>query len=152
MAKQKGITAKLEDWIAGLLAALQDDGADVFKTAEVWKHQLTSGAESFAAYEPFAFVSYWPADAAREGDYDLRQILRFSVLVGLESKTDGVARLGDDSHLGASRVRDLVIAAIDGQHPGDGFDCDEMYFLGETEIVDSPKRYATELHFACNQL
>lgn len=153
MTRAKGMTAKLEDWIAGILVVLTDtDGDDVFKTAEPWKHQLESGTESFARFEPFAFVSYWPADPAREGGYDLRQVLRFSVLIGIEAKSKGTARRGDDNNLGASMIRDLVIAALDGQHPGDGFDCDELFFVSETELVDSAKRYATELHFQANWL
>ena len=153
MAKAKGMTARLEDWIAGILVALTDADDDlVFKTSEPWKHQLESGMESFTRFEPFAFTSYWPADAAREGGYDLREILRFSVLLGVESKSKGTARRGDDNNLGASMIRDLTIAALDGQHPGAGFDCDELFFTGETELVDSAKRYATELHFQANWL
>jgi len=153
MAKVKGMTAKIEDWLAGLLAALTDaDGDAVFKTAEAWSHQLESGVESFSQFDPFAFVSHWPGDAAREGDYDLNDRLRYSVLIGVESKSAGIARRGDDNHLGASRIRDLVIAAIEGQHPGSGFTCDDFYYSGETELVDSPKRYATELHFEANWL
>lgn len=153
MNKEKGMTAKIEDWLAEVLAALTDgDGAAVFKTAEPWTHQLASGAESFQQFEPFAFISFWPADAAREGDYDLNDKLRFSILIGLESKVSGIARRGDDNHLGASRIRDLVVAAVEGTHPGDGFACDDFYFSGETELVDSAKRYATELHFTANWL
>ncbi len=153
MAKTKGMTARIEDYIVGVLAALKDgDKESVFETAEVWKHQLKSGSESFMGLEPFAFVSYWPADAAREGDYDLRQVLMFSILIGLESKTDGIARVGDNNHLGASRIRDLVVDAIEDAHPGAEFNCDELEFVSETEIVDSPKKYATELHFQCNWL
>lgn len=153
MAKVKGMTARLEDWFAGVLAALTDaDGALVFKTAGPWEHQLESGTESFSRFEPFAFVSHWPADPAREGDYDLRQVFRFSVLIGVEAKSKGTARRGDDNNLGASMIRDLVIAALDGQHPGDGFDCDEFFFVSETELVDSAKRYAMELHFQANWL
>lgn len=153
MAKAKGMTARLEDWIVGILVALTDaDGDLVFKTAEPWEHQLESGSESFARFEPFAFVSHWPADPAREGGYDLRQVLRFSVLIGIESKTKGAARRGDDNNLGASMIRDLVIAALDGQHPGGSFNCDELFYGGETELVDSAKRYATELHFQSNWL
>jgi hypothetical protein len=150
MANDGGKIALLEQWIADTLAALQNNSKDVFKTADVWKHQLTSGAESFSKYQPFAFVSYWPMDAAREGDYDLRQVFRFSILIGLESKEDGVARIGDANHLGASKIRDLVIAAFDKVHPGGSFTCDEFYYIGETELVDSPKRYALEMHFQTN--
>ena len=152
MAIEKGMTAKIEDWMAATLAALQYEGAAVFKTAEAWAWQLASGAESFTAFSPFAFVEYWPADAAREGDFDLREVLRFSVLIGAESKADGIARRGDANHVGVSKIRDLVIEALDGVHPGDGFNCDELEYFSETEMVDAPKKYATELHFRCNWL
>ena len=152
MPETKGMTAKIEDSIVGVLAVLTDNSKTVFKTAEVWKHQLSSGTESFAGLEPFCFVSYWPADAAREGDYDLRQVLMFSILIGLESKQPGIARVGDNNHLGASRIRDLVIDAIEKTHPGATFDCDDLEFVSETEIVDAPKKYATELHFQTNWL
>jgi len=153
MAKVKGMTAKLEDWLASLLAVITDEDSElVFKTAQPWQHQLESGAESFANFVPFAFVSYFPFDTSREGGYDLNDKLRFSVLIGIESKSSGIAARGDDNHLGASRIRDLVIDAIEGKHPGKAFNCDDFYYLSETELVDSPKRYATELHFWCNWL
>jgi hypothetical protein len=156
MAKTKGMTARMEDWIAGILAAMTDaDGEPVFRTAKAWMHQVSAtkgGAEAFARYQPFAFVAHWPSDPAREGGFGLRQILRFSVLIGVVSKSKGVARRGNNNNLGASRIRDLVIDALDGQHPGDGFGCDQLFYVSETEMVDSAKQYATELHFQANWL
>ena len=150
MTIEKGITAKLEDWFAATLAALTYEGEAVFKTAEAWVHQFEAGAESFVRFAPFAFVSYWPADPTREGDYDLCQILRFSILIGVTSSAAGVARRGDAHNVGASKIRDLVIAALDGSNPGGTYKVDDFDFTGETELVDKPKLYATELHFACS--
>ncbi|HIJ66812.1 MAG TPA: hypothetical protein HPP51_00815 [Planctomycetes bacterium] len=156
MANDGGITAQLEQFIADTLAAMQSGGENVFRTADVYKYQISAdagGIEAFSRYEPFAFVSYWPAgDAAREGDYDLRQVWRFAILIGIESTGDGVARIGDANHLGASKIRDLVIAGLDGQHPGGDLDCDELYYTGETELLDSPKKYAFEMHFTTNRV
>ena len=152
MPIEKGMTALMEDWIVTILAALQYNGEDVFKTAEPWEHQLAAKLESFGRYEPFAFVCYHPDQPLREGGYDLNQGLRFSVFFGVQSKDAGVARRGDDNHLGASKIRDLIITALDGQHPGVGFDCDELNFVYEVEWVEAQKRYAAELHFLAKWL
>ena len=150
MANDGGMLAKLEQRIADTLAALQVDEADVFKTADVWKHQIAvgrSGVESFDGLEPFAFAAYSRVDADRQGDYDLRQIFEFAVLIGVGSKEAGVCRMGDGSSLGTSKIRELVIAALDGVHPGDGFSCDEFKYVGEVEFIDLPKKHAIEMHF-----
>lgn len=147
-----GITAAIEDWLAEQLTALEYNDKLVFKTAQPWKYQIESGTESFGRFEPFAFVSYWPSNSSREGGYDLNDKLRFSVLIGLTSKEAGVARRGDDNNLGASQIRDLVIELLDNSHPGDGFECDNLFYSDETEMVDAPKKYVTELHFVCNRM
>jgi len=155
MANDGGLMAALEQWFADTLAALTNDGELVFRTAEVWKHQIAataSGMEAFDRYEPFAFISYQSADAAREGSYDLRQVLEFSILIGVGSKADGIARIGDDNNLGTSKIRDLVIAALDCQHPGGSFGCDEIYYTGEIEVFDAPKRHAIEMHFETSEI
>lgn len=150
MANDGGMLARLEQWIADTLAALQDDGSDVFKTADVWKHQIAvgrSGVESFDSYEPFAFAAYARVAADRQGDHDLRQIFEFAVLVGVGSLEKSVCRMGDGSSLGTSRIRELVIAALDGVHPGDGFNCDEFRYVGEAEAIDLPTKHAIQMHF-----
>jgi len=150
-----GLIGRLEAWLAAQLAALSLDGSTIFRTAEQWKYQIAAGsggAEAFGRYAPFAFVSYYPAQPAREGDYDLCQVLRFAVLIGTDAKSDGAARLGDGEHLGVSRLRDLVIAELDGSHPGAGFECDDFYYTGETEAYEDPRRYAVEMYFNCNLL
>jgi len=150
MANDGGMLARLERWIADTLAALQVDDENVFKTADVWKHQIgvaRSGVESFDAYEPFAFAAYSRVDADRQGGYDLRQIFEFAVLIGVGSKENSVCRTGNANSLGTSRIRELVIAALDGAHPGEGFSCDEFKYVGEVEFVDLPKKHAIEMHF-----
>jgi len=155
MANDGGLMAAMEQWMANRLAALTFEGKNVFKTAEVWKHQVgptNAGMEAFERYEPFAFVSYQAADAAREGDYDLRQVLEFAILIGVESKADGVARIGDANHLGTSKLRDLVINLFDRVHPGGTFNCDEFYYTGDVEVLDAPKRHAIQMTFEASQL
>ncbi|RKY12656.1 MAG: hypothetical protein DRP65_00425 [Planctomycetota bacterium] len=145
MANDGGMIAKLEQWMADTLKALY-----VFKTAEVWKHQVgatKAGMEAFARYSPFAFVGYFGTDTAREGDKDLRQILEFRVLIGITSKSDGVARFGSSRKLGTSKIRDLVIAAFDKVHPGGELTCDELYYTGDIEALDAPKMHAIEMKF-----
>ena len=155
MANDGGLIAKIEQWMADALAALTYQSKAVFKTAEIWKHQIAAskgGMEAFSRYEPFAFVAYQSADAAREGGYDLRQVVEFAILIGVESKSVGVARFGDSNNLGTSKIRDLVITAFDKQHPAGGLTCDEFYYTGEIEILDSPNRHAIQMHFETSQL
>ncbi len=163
MGNDEGLVAKLEQWFADTLAALTYEDKLVFKPegpnspkgADVWKHQIAAtggGGEAFSRYEPFAFVSYSGADGAREGDYDLRQVLEFAILIGVESKVAGVARFGDDNNLGTSKIRDLVIAAFDRQHPGGELKCDEIYYTGEFELIDSSKRHAIRMNFETSYL
>lgn len=157
MANDGGLIAKLEQWMADTLAAITDsNGDDVFKKADIWKHQVAAtegGMQAFTKYEPFAFVAYMSGDAAREGDYDLRQVLEFAVLIGVESKSNGVARFGDGNNLGTSKIRDLVIAAFDKQRPSDEtITCDEFYYTGEVEVFDSPKHHAIQMTFEVSQL
>lgn len=155
MANDGGLMAALEQWMADQLAALEFEGNLVFKTAEPWKHQIgptKAGMEAFERYDPFAFVSYQSTDSAREGDYDLRQVLEFAVIIGVVSREDGVARFGDAAHLGTSKIRDLVIALFDRTHPGGTFNCDDFYYTGDVEVVDAPKKHAIQMKFETSQL
>jgi len=148
-----GKTTNIEQWIAATLAALTDGGETVFKTADIWKYQVSAskgGVDSFARYAPFAFVAYDSVDGAREGDYDLRQAMLFRVVIGCVSKEEGVARIGDANNMGCDKIRDLVIAALDKQHPGEGFDCDEIFFDRDFILVELPKIHAVQMHFKVN--
>jgi hypothetical protein len=152
-----GLIARLEQWLADTLKALTygDDEKPVFATADIWKHQVgaaNGGGEKFTNYAPFAFVGYQSGEAAREGGYDLRQVLEFAIFVGVESTTDGVARTGDATHLGISKIRDLVIEAFESQHPGSGFDCDEFYYTGEVPVFNMARRHAIEMYFTCSRM
>lgn len=154
MANDDGIVASIEQAIADKLAALQYGGSDVFRTAEAWLWQLDvseGGKERFAKYSPFAFPRYMPqSSSTREGDGDLKQVLRFGVLIGREHKNPGVARIGSGSVLGVSKMRDLVIAAIDNWHPGAGFDCDQLQYKTDELELDEPTRYAIIMYFEAN--
>ncbi len=155
MANDGGLVAKTEQWIIDTLAALTSGGDPVFDTAEVWKHQLSSGQggiEAFDRYEPFAFVGYNPEIPGREGDHDLRQVLGFSVAIGIKSKFDGVARIGNSNNLGCSKIRELVIAALDDVHPDVSIACDDLEYFNEFVLADDPKRYGLQLNFKLNYI
>ncbi len=149
-----GEVARIEQWIVDTLAALTDDNNKaIFKTVEIWKHQVAAtkaGFEAFGRHAPFAFPSYDYTDGAREGDYDLRQAFVFSIMIGNTSKADGIARTGNANKIGTLKMRDLVIAALDHKHPGAGFDCDDLHYLRDIEIVDMPKTHALQMQFRCN--
>lgn len=150
-----GLIARIEEYIKDTLAALTFAGSEVFKTCEVWNHQLgpkAGGLEAIDPLAPFAFAAYNPPDAEREGDYDLRQAIGISVLVGQAAKNRGVARFGDATHLGTMALREFVIDALDGSHPGAGFGCDEIYYDGETEVFDGPQRHVIEMYFVTNKI
>jgi hypothetical protein len=157
MNNDGGLISRLEQWFADELAALEYEGAKVFPahpgsspSADVWKYQVAAikgGLESFERYASFAFVSFLSADGAREGDYDLRQVLEFAIVIGVTSKVEGVARFGDATHLGIGKIRDLVIALFDKRHPGGTLKCDEIYYTGEIILVDAPKVFAIQMHF-----
>jgi len=155
MANDGGTVAVIEQFIVDTLKLLKHNGADVFKTADVWRHQIGAGEgglQAFGAFAPFAFAAYEPPSGEREGGYALKQILRFAVSVGVESKVAGVARCGDAEHLGTSKIRDLVIAALDGSHPGEGVVCDPLYYQNEIELVNGPTRHAIDMYFQANMI
>jgi len=150
MANDGGLIATLEQWFADQAAALVYGGAAVFKTADIWRHQvdpIEGGAEKFDGVEPFFFVSYIDDESAREGDNDLRQVLTFAILVGCAAKAPGAARFGDAAHLGTSKIRDLLIALFDRNHPGGSFACDEIYYAGATTVVADARRHAIQMKF-----
>lgn len=153
-----GLVAKLEQWLADTLKAMTygEDDVLVFKTADIWRHQIAAtagGLDAIERYQPFAFASYQGASSAREGGNDLRQIPSFAILIGVSSKEEGVARFGDATHLGTSKIRDLVILALDKKRP-DGTDitCDEFYYIDEIELVDMPKCHCIQMNFEVSQV
>jgi len=152
MANDGSLISTLEQWFVDTLAALTYGGKAVFKTADVWKHQISAsegGMEKVEQYAPFAFVSSGDDDAAREGDNDLRQVVEFVILIGQSNKSPGVARKGDANDLGTNMIRDLVIKCFetDNKHPGGEFACDEIYYTGGVEVLDSRTRHLRQLRF-----
>ncbi len=150
MANDGGRIALVEQAMAVTLAALQDGGSDVFKTAEIWKHQVgatKSGIAAFQRHAPFAFCGYGGASGRRQGDGDLQRRFLIGVLIGTVSSEDGVCRVGDADTLGTSKLTDLVIDAFDGWHPGDGIDCDDLTYYDEDLVVDLPKVHAIRIFF-----
>lgn len=136
-----GQMAQLANRIVAILGALEKDvDTPVFKTVALWRHQISfdkAGPKNFPAYAPFAFVGYMRCNGSREGGYDLKQDFELVVLIGESSHVPGLACWGDATHLGTSRLRELVIAAVDQVHPGSGFESDGMEYLDEEEWVDN---------------
>lgn len=155
MADNDGQVKKVAEWMVSVLAALQYNSKDVFRTTELWKHQIAAGeggTEAFSRYQPFAFINYQSCEGAREGGKDLRQIWTFAIAFGVESKSAGVAKWGDANNLGTTKIRELIISAFDKKHPGSGFDCDEFYYIDEVVIVDGLKQHAIQMHFEASKM
>jgi len=139
------LTSRLEQAVADRLASL-----GVFRTADVWRHQVAAssgGREAFARYAPFAFVSAVPATPDREGDGDLRRVIEIAVLVGVDARSAGDARCGDATRQGTAALSESVIAALDRWHPGSGFDCDDLHLTDESEVLDAEKQHAVATIF-----
>ncbi len=155
MATDAGITGRLEAWIISLLAALTSGGKDVFKEVDHWRSQIAddnSGLASFGRFAPFAFVAYQDCDGRREGDHDLRQELLFAVTFGQKSREAGICRIGDANNLGTSRMRELIIDALDHTHPGDGFGCDDLHYLREETYINAAKMNGIQMWFKIDWL
>ena len=151
MSIDTGTITKIEILMAAHLDALK-----IFKKAEPWKYQIwvgEGGQEAIAAYSPFAFPKYLPpTQAEREGGYALKQIFRFGVLIGTESKEIGIARTGSDTVLGISRLRDIVIEALEGWHPGESIACDPFYYKGDEIEIETSNKMALILFFEANMI
>ena len=156
MANDGSLTSRIEAWIVTILTALTHNNEVVFKTVDVWMGQIgatKSGLEAFDRFAPFAFVGYQPDYySAREGDYDLRKPLEFAITIGVTSKSNGVARKGDTNNIGANLIEELVIAALDKQHPGNGFDCDDLYHIGTMTTVDALKKRGIQINFTADRV
>lgn len=155
MSNDGGLTAKLEEWIVTVLTALEYGGSAVFKEVDHWRHQVGAtgaGLEAFQRYAPFAFVGYQQSDSAREGGHELREIPTIYILIGTYNNVPGVARIGDASHLGTSKIRDLVIAALESQTPTGDLGCDECYYADDIVVVDAEKRHAIEMAFDISKM
>jgi len=153
MALDDGMISKIEAYFVAQLRALEYDDNKVFRDAndsvDHWKFQLAGGKgglEAFERFAPFAFVSYMETDSAREGGKDLRQIPTIDVLIGVSNKYPGVARLGDATTLGCSKIRDLVIALFENVQPTD-IACDEIRYISDIITVETEKLFAMQLKF-----
>jgi len=156
MANDGGKLGIWADWMVTVLAALQYNGKDVFNTVEKWKHQIgvgASGLESLDRFAPCAFIGYVEDDTAREGGYDLREVPTLAVIVGVVSQEPGVAMWGDATHLGFSKIRDLIIDAFDGKRPSDeAVKCDEFYYVGAVLMAATDKKIVVEMHFETSEM
>ena len=155
MAHDNSKASLIEAAIVELIAAIQWNGDDAFKTVAVWSDQIApgkAGMESFARFTPFAFVAYEPEFPGREGDGDLRLSMGFSVVIGQVAASDGVARYGDATHPGTNVLEDLVIAALDNVHPGTGIACDDLQFAGSSVIADLERKRAIQMSFKANRM
>lgn len=128
----------LEKWI---IDKIKTDYPGLFKTVDHWRGQITDdgGPAAYLKHAPFAFVTYGHLRPRREGDYDLNKQIGFVVFVGQADDAAGVSRIGSASKPGSLSLGDAVIAAIDNQHPGSGFDCDRLYLV-ESQIVVNAAR------------
>jgi hypothetical protein len=158
------LVARMELWIVSKLAAITEDGKKVFRTAEIWRHQIRGNADAFTGQAPFAYVSWQPQDPEREGGYDPVGMLRFVIGIGIESKTPEGARVSqcevvdDYVYLGASRLRELVYVALEDEHPDDSaksgeeaYPVDRLEWAGEYLIADAPNKYAFAMVFTTRQ-
>jgi len=117
MANDGGMVARLEAAVVERLKTLQNEGVDVFKTVDHWRHQIgigNSGIASFERFAPFAFVKWRPESPQREGDYDLNQKLTIAVAIGQINTQDGDARIGSADKIGISLMHSLVVNLLDG--------------------------------------
>lgn len=157
-----GIDARVEIWAVALLQALKDEhytNRELFKTVDVWEGQIdaspqNSSFESYKRFAPFAFVQCLPEQPRDGGDTDIIEVLQLSVVIGQWSETPGVARHGTSTVPGISRLRERVFDAINRQHPGAGFDCDNFYYKGpDYGIAYNGTRHATiQLNFHANNI
>lgn len=155
-----GIIALIVQGIVDMLTNLTLDNKPVFKiglpkSVDIWKHQVgitKSGLEASLRYSPFAFVSSGDENSTREGG-DLRRAPEIRVLIGVDSKEDGVAQWGDATHPGTSKIRDIVIDTLDKHRPADAaIKCDELYYAGSFEIIDLPKCHWLQMNFTVGQI
>jgi len=155
MIKDIAMATKIEDYIVTTLAAVTDTAGDKpFDTVAAYTDQLdptNGGIKAAAKYKCFAFVAFSPADAGREGDSDLKQTLKFAVMIGATSDISGLARRGNSIVYGTNKLREFVITALDHKHPMSGvveLKCDDLNYDGETMVCETPKLSIVELGFS----
>jgi hypothetical protein len=157
--QSRSIAAEIEIAIVDRILSLRDSGLPLFATVDVWSSQLKtnpdSGLESLTKYSPACFVKVSPDTARREGDHDLKRTFQLVIGIGIESKNEGVAKRGRlpdadtvaGNYLGTLKLCDLLIAALDNTHPGEGIASDDMHLCAEIESVDNDRQSFIQLIF-----
>ena len=134
----------IEDWAVGKLQTLS-----IFKNVRSVQPDDYKLA-SIEGLAPLALVKATLGAPTREGGYDCNRTIALQVVFGNHHNTPGVARRGSASVVGVSKMAELVFDALEGQHPGAGFDCDDFYFVGAVETFDNTKDYALEFQCEAN--
>ncbi len=74
------------------------------------------------------------------GPFDLRQSFIIAIAVGQSGKNLEEARIGSANKLGVAMIHDLVITALNGQHPGEGIQTERLFFDGAQVSVIASTR------------
>lgn len=150
-----GLISTLAKWMVNQLAALQHENKTVFASVELYRHQIgptESGLEKIEK-SPIAYIDYMDDSAAREGGYSLREVPEIDILIIVKSKENGVAKWGDATHLGISKIRDLIITLFDKKRPDDiEIDCDEFYYTGSVLTISMPKLAGIQMRYEVSRL
>ena len=160
MADDNGLIADIESAIVTKLAAVTLSSDTVFRTVDHWKFQVKS-PDDFERYAPFAFVKYSGTPSTNpEGDHDLNQHLMFDVSVGtiISKGHEGAARIGVGTdaakrQLGISRLRDLVISALQEQVPTTtSGDVEYFEFISDNISWELPRQSAITMRFRIDRV
>lgn len=156
MANDGGTVALIEEAVINLFSPMKKpaSGETVFKQGSVdyfkWQIGATEGGlEAIQQHAPFMFISYQPPIEGNRQGGSLEQTLRFAVTIGQHHKEPGVARVGNDQVLGISKMRDIVIAALDKWHPGEAIACNPFYYVDEILQVHTRNHFVIDLIFEC---
>ena len=160
MADDNGIVADIEAAIVAALTAITLSSETVFRTVDHAHFQLMGG-DSFRRYAPFAFVLYDSCSRQDwEGNGELRNQYVFNIMVGTEitKAKKGAARIGkgtdaSDRELGISRMRDLVITALqDTQLSTTVGDIEQPQYLGDRLVWSHPQQAAIIMQFQIDRI
>ena len=152
MAIDEGIVAQIEEAIVTMLTAATVDSKVVFKVVDHWGFQIDSLGD-WKKNSPFAFVQYiGTPNTSVEGDHDLNQHMQFQIAIGVERMKGPkeVARVGagETKHLlGISRLRDIVITALQEQIPTGVSGVEYLEFISDRLDVSVPNRCALNMIF-----
>ncbi len=162
MADDNGVIADIEADLVSRLAAITVGSKAIFRTADHWHFQITSG-DSFNDYAPFAFAEYQSTSRVSwEGDHDLNYRMTFTIRVGTEidKAKQGAARIGVGTdagsgkrQLGLSRLQQEVIEALQGELPAttDG-DVERYEYEGDELVWSTPHQAALMMRFSVERV